>query len=190
MKNRRKAFVFACAISVGTLAIVFGTFAQSKPHIAIPIIAADPKDVSSPEAAVLADYESISGGVGVARNWGRDNSLMDPQARFVDVQTDPKTGAITAKSISEQEFADRSDASSVKGGFTEHELAHVTHRFGNVATVLSSYEGKLSTTGKVVARGVNIYQLYFDGKRWWILSIVWEEERPDNPIPAELLPKK
>jgi hypothetical protein len=26
--------------------------------------------------------------------------------------------------------------------------------------------------------------------RWWILSVVWEEERPDNPIPAELLPRK
>jgi hypothetical protein len=171
------------------LTIVCGALAQSKPHVAIPVIAADPKDVSSPEALVNADYESISGGVGVARNWGRDNSLMDPKARFVDVQTDPKTGAITAKSISEQEFADRSDASSVKGGFTEHELGHVTHKYGNVATVLSSYEGKVAT-GKVVARGVNIYQTFFDGKRWWILSIVWEEERPDNPIPAELLPKK
>lgn len=188
MKNRRIVFVLSFAI--GLSVIGFGALAQSQLHVTIPVIAASPKDVGTPEAAVKADYESISGGVGVPRQWGRDNSLMDPQARFVDVQTDPKTGGITAKSISEQEFADQFDASAVKGGFTEHELAHVTHRFGNVATVLSSYEGKLLATGKKATRGVNIYQLYFDGKRWWILSVVWEEERPDDPIPAELLPKK
>jgi hypothetical protein len=26
----------------------------------------------------------------------------------------------------------------------------------------------------VITRGVNIFQLYFDGKRWWILSMVWD----------------
>jgi hypothetical protein len=77
----------------------------------------------------------------------------------------------------------------VKEGFTERELAHDIHRFGNVATVLSSYEGKVSSTGKVVTRGVNIFQLYYDGKRWWILSMVWDRERPDNPIPPELRSK-
>ena len=30
----------------------------------------------------------------------------------------------------------------VKEGFEEHELKHVTRQFGNVATVLSSYEGR------------------------------------------------
>ncbi len=92
-------------------------------------------------------------------------------------------------SFGEQEYADASDADFVREGYTERELAHIIHRYGNVATVLSSYEGKYSRTGKVVSRGVNIYQLYFDGKRWWILSIVWDEERPGNPIPPELLPK-
>jgi hypothetical protein len=77
----------------------------------------------------------------------------------------------------------------VKDGFTERELGHKIQRYGNVATVLSSYEGKNASTGKVVTRGVNIFQLYFDGKRWWILSMVWDEETPQNPIPPDLLPK-
>lgn len=190
MKTPRMIFGWVFAIAIGLPAIIFASLARPEAHVTIPVIAANPKDVSSPEATINADYESISGGVGVPRQWGRDTSLMDPQARFVDVQTDAKTGAILAKSISGQEFADRFDAWAVKNGFTEHELAHVTHRFGNVATVLSSYEGKSLATGKVETRGVNIYQLYFDGKRWWILSVVWEEEHPGNPIPAELLPKK
>ena len=171
--------------------MVFASRGQNTPkaHVEIPVIPVRTEDVASPEAIVLADYASISGGVGVARQWGRDHTLYDSHARFVSFSTNPKSGAIEKTSSNEQEFADGSDAMMVKEGFTEHELAHVVHRYGNVATVLSSYEGKLSSNGKVVTRGVNIYQLYFDGKRWWILSVVWDEERPENPIPPELLPK-
>jgi len=161
---------------------------KSKVHVEIPTIAAKPGDVTL-ESIVKADYESISGGVGVPRQWGRDLSLYDPHAWTVALSTDPKTGAITTWSFNEQEYADASDADFVREGYTERELGHIIHRYGNVATVLSSYEGKSSLTGKVSSRGVNIYQLYFDGKRWWILSIVWDEERPGNPIPPELLPK-
>jgi hypothetical protein len=56
--------------------------------------------------------------------------------------------------------------------------------------VLSSYEGKVQSTGKVVMRGVNVFSLYFDGKRWWIQTMLWDEEEPGNPIPAELLSRK
>jgi len=69
-------------------------------------------------------------------------------------------------------------------------VAHKIHRFGNVATVFSSYEGKFTSTGKLYTRGVNIYQLYYDGKRWWISSVTWDAENYVNPIPPELLPKE
>lgn len=36
-------------------------------------------------------------------------------------------------------------------------------------------------------RGVNSFQLWFDGKRWYVVSIFWEAETPEHPIPAELL---
>ena len=158
--------------------------AQKKVHVDRPIIEVRAEDVSTIEGIVKASYETISGGVGVPRQWGRDRTLFDPNSRSVAIHVDAKTGAIKTESMTEQDFADRSDASLVKDGFTERELKHVIKRFGNVATVLSSYEG--SASGKVIERGVNIFQLYFDGKRWWILSMVWDEERPGNPIPAEL----
>ena len=56
--------------------------------------------------------------------------------------------------------------------------------------MLSSYEGRVQSTGKVVTRGVNIFSLYFDGKRWWIQTMLWDEERESNPIPTELLAGK
>jgi hypothetical protein len=158
---------------------------QKKVHVDRPIVEARTEDVSTIEGIVKASYETISGGAGVARQWGRDRTLFDPNSRSVAVEVDTKTGAIKARGSTEQEFADDADASMVKDGFTERELQHIIKRFGNVATVLSSYEGTVAS-GKVITRGVNIFQLYFDGKRWWILSMVWDEERPENPIPGEL----
>jgi hypothetical protein len=28
-----------------------------------------------------------------------------------------------------------------------------------------------------------------DGKRWWVVTIFWQAEGSDNPIPAKYLPK-
>src|SRR6201987_5837123 len=162
---------------------------QPQKHVEVQPVAARPEDVASIEAIVKASYETISGGVGVPRQWGRDESLFDPNVRFVAVERDPKSGAIVAMITTHQEFVDAADESTVKEGFTERELAHKIERYGNVATVLSSYEGKNASTGKVVTRGVNIFQLYFEGKRWGTLSVVWDEEPPANPIPPEFLPK-
>lgn len=158
---------------------------EKKGHVDRPIVDPRPEDVSTIEGIVKASYETISGGVGVPRQWGRDRTLFDPNSRSVSVQVDPKTGAVKTHSMTEQDFADESDASLVRDGFTEREIKHVIKRFGNVATVLSGYEGSVAS-GKVLERGVNIFQLYFDGKRWWILSMTWDTERPDNPLPAEL----
>jgi len=179
------------AVRLGCLVLFFScnlgwSAAQDKTHVERPIVPARAEDVSTIEGIVKASYETISGGAGVPRDWGRDRTLFDPNSRSVAVSVDPKTGAITTTAKTEQEFAEEADAWMVKNGFTEQEIAHVIKRYGNVATVLSSYEGK-TATGKVITRGVNIFQLYFDGKRWWILSMVWDEERPGNPIPTELL---
>ena len=178
-------------ILVGSVILVLGcvcvrSAAQEKAHVERAVIPARAEDVGTIEGIVKASYEAISGGVGVPRDWGRDRTLFDPDSRSVGVSVNSQTGAITTEAKTEQEFADAADAWMVKNGFTEREIAHEIKRYGNVATVLSSYEGK-TAAGKAVSRGVNIFQLYFDGKRWWILSMVWDEERPGNPIPPELL---
>jgi hypothetical protein len=41
---------------------------------------------------------------------------------------------------------------------------------------------------RAAGRGINSIELFWDGKRWWIASAVWDDERPDNPIPREYLP--
>lgn len=160
--------------------------AQAGKHVERPVIPARAADVTTIEGIVKASYEVISGGVGVPRDWGRDRTLFDPNSHSIGIEVNPRTGAVTANPVTEQEYADEADAGMVKNGFTEREVSHVIHRYGNVATVLSSYETRTATSPKV-AHGVNIFQLYFDGKRWWILSMVWDEQRPGNPQPPKLM---
>jgi hypothetical protein len=181
--RRIRIYAFAC------FTFTLFTLAQDKPKPSVvgPVISARPEDVSSIEAIVTADYETISGGLGVPRQWARALTLYDPNARYFSVHKDPKTGALAIWSPTLREYADELDAHFVSDGFTEHELAHKIYRFGNVATVLSSYEGKY-VSGKFYYRGVNIYQLYYADKRWWISSVSWDAENPVNPIPAELSP--
>jgi len=160
-----------------------------KRHVEVPTIAARPEDVNSIEGIVKASYETISGGVGAPRQWGRDRTLFAPSVRYISLSKN-KAGEVRARTSDYQEYLDESDDFLVKQGFTEVELGRKIERFGNVATVLSSYEGKVLSTGKVVTRGVNIFSLYFDGKRWWIQTMLWDEEGPGNSIPPELLTGK
>lgn len=180
--------LWVVGLVLGLLPAMSRAWAQSPatPHVAIPIIAARPQDVSSIEAIVKADYESISGGVGVARQWARDLTLYDPHARSFEASTDPKTHVVTNWTPTAQEYTDATDAQFVRTGFSEHEVAHKIYRYGNVATDFSSYEGKLATSDKLESQGVNIYQLYFDGKRWWISSVSWDGNLDPSTIPADL----
>jgi len=36
-------------------------------------------------------------------------------------------------------------------------------------------------------RGINSIQLFYDGSRWWIVSIYWQQESPEYPIPEKYL---
>jgi len=155
-------------------------------HVPVPKVEPRPEDVSTLEGIAKASYETISGGVGVPRQWGRDRTLFAPSVRYI-AMSKGKTGEVRARTSDYQEYLDESNDFLVKQGFTEKELGRKIERFGNVATVLSSYEGRVVSTGKVVTRGVNIFSLYNDGKRWWIQTMLWDEEEPGNQIPAELL---
>jgi hypothetical protein len=36
-------------------------------------------------------------------------------------------------------------------------------------------------------RGINSFQLFNDGKRWWILSVYWQHESAEHAIPQKYL---
>jgi hypothetical protein len=150
----------SATILLGTALLMFGAESlvagAEDRHVHIPVVPARASDVSIIEATVNADYESISGGVGVARNWGRDLSLYDPNARSFEVFKNSKTGTLETWTPTLQEYADELDEHFVQTGFVERELHHKINRFGNMATVCSTSEGKFTSTGESDSRGVNI----------------------------------
>ena len=143
--------------------------------------AADPADVSTIEAIVRVSYEVISGPAGTPRQWRRDSTLYAPGATFV--ATGERNGKPVARSMTAEEYRKRVDAGFVAEGFIEREIGSRIERFGNVAQVRSVYEARRSAGGPVIARGTNYYMLYWDGARWWITGMVWDDERPSNPVP-------
>jgi hypothetical protein len=76
-----------------------------------------------------------------------------------------------------------------KEAFYEKSIVNRPMSFGNVTQVFSSYESRRSPAAKPFQRGINSIQLLNDGKRWWVLSILWDEERAGNPLPADFVKK-
>ncbi len=144
------------------------------------------RDVATLDGILAAFYEVISGAAGVPRQWGRDRTLYIPGVRFVSLGS--SGGRIRANVYDHQAYVDATDSFFVSKGFFEREIHRTAVRFGNFTHVLSSYDSRTTADGPVIARGINSVQLFWDGQRWWIAGAVWDDERPDNPIPPDLLP--
>ena len=154
--------------------------------VEIPAVEANPADVSTIDGIVKAFYEVISGGKNVPRQWSRDKTLYAPDIRFVAMSEEK--GKIRAGLMNHKQYVNSSNEFFVKEGFTEREINRVVRRFGNIAHVFSVYEYSTEDK-KEKGRGVNSIELFFDGSRWWISAVSWDEERAGNPIPKEFLPK-
>lgn len=135
-----------------------------------------------------AVYDVISGPPG-PRDWDRFNSLFAPGARLIPIGPKKGSTGIEITSISPQDYATRAGSYFLKNGFVEREASRKTERYGDIMQVFSTYESRHDAKDeKPFARGINSFQLYFDGTRWWVVTIMWEEETAANPIPKEFLP--
>jgi hypothetical protein len=159
----------------------------AKTHVDVPDAPPRAEDVHTLDGVMKAFYEVISGPAGQPRQWSRDRSLYVPGVRFF-VMSEDKSGQPRVNVVSHQEFVDSSDQSLVRHGFFEKEVHRSTERFGNIAHIFSTYEMRERTDGPVTGRGINSVQLYFDGTRWWVTSVAWDDERPDNVLPKQYLP--
>ena len=175
----------AAAASLSAAALVLA--AAPPASVAVPTIPPSPADVRSIDGMINAYYEVITGPPGQPRQWSRDRTLYIPDLRFVAMGVD-KAGKPVASVQSHQQYVDASNAMMVKEGFDEREIHRVTQRFGNIAHVFSTYETRRAPGGPVIGRGINSIELFYDGDRWWIANAIWDDERPDNPIPKEYLP--
>jgi hypothetical protein len=165
-----------------------GSEPQSQATASLP--AANPADVATMDSTVAALYDVISGPAGKKRDWNRFRSLFIPGARLIPTGK-RQAGGFGSTVIDPEGYITRSSTLLEEQGFFEKEIARRTETFGNIAHVFSTYEARHKADDKEpFMRGINSIQLMNDGKRWWIVTVFWEAERPDNLLPKKYLETK
>jgi hypothetical protein len=157
--------------------------AQAIPDLASQVPAPKAEDVKSMAGLLRGIYDVISGPAG-DRDWNRLRSLFVPQARFTQTTKAPD-GSVVVNLLGVDDFVAMAGDVFKKEPFYENAIVNRAQTYGNVTQVFSSYESRHAPGEKPFERGINSIQLINDGKRWWVLSILWDEERPDNPLPPE-----
>lgn len=147
-------------------------------------------DASSIDAIINAAYDVISGPAGKARNWERERSLFLPGARVIPTATraGDNESKLTPQLLDVEGYIARVEPFFRDKGFYETEVARRTEQFGQIAHVWSTYESRHSSEQpEPFMRGINSFQLFHDGSRWWIVSIYWQHETAAHPIPEKYL---
>lgn len=151
------------------------------------IVAVRPEDVLSIDAIVQAVYEAVSFTDGEGPDGPRLVGLCGPHARFSRVHPDG------IEDMSVVEFVagvNRRVAQTGLRSFVERELHRRTEVFSGIAHVFTTYESRTGDGEEALLyRGINSIQLRHDGRRWWILTILWTDEGEESPIPAAYLPR-
>ena len=139
--------------------------------------------------ALLTDfYATISGPAG-ARRWSRERELFHPLARLMRTGVD-QDGRPRIKIMSVSDYIADVTPFLAAQDFYEVEVGREVTRFGNIAQVRSVYEARTAlaepdSPAALDRRGVNLIQLFHDGSRWWVLSVLWDNERDGVPVPDE-----
>lgn len=172
---RKALLVFCLTLSSAPLA------AQAPPP------GARASDVKSLDAILGALYEVISGPIGQQRDWDRMRNLFVPGARLIPAVYKPDS-VPTLRQWTVDEYITRAGPVLEKNGFFEVEIARQLEQYGGVVQAFSTYESRHKADDPTpFVRGINSIQLFNDGQRWWVVTVFWEGERPDNPIPARYL---
>lgn len=152
---------------------------------------ANPADVASIDSIMKAVYDVISGDAGKPRDWERFRTLFHKDARLIPSGKNPNTNVVGATALTPEQYIERASPRMAKEGFFEREVAKRIEIYGNIAHVFSTYESFHSLSDKKpFMRGINSFQLLNDGKRWWVVTIFWQGETADNPIPKKYLKSK
>jgi hypothetical protein len=77
-----------------------------------------------------------------------------------------------------------------RGGqvLTEHQIKVGSESWAHLAHLWSTYTTSLGSDAKPADRGINSIQAVYDGKQWHVIEIVWQAEKPEDPVPAKYLP--
>ena len=145
-------------------------------------------DGSSIDSIIHAAYAVISGPAKQPRDWERERSLFLPGARLIPTATVPGRNDVDLAPLilDVEAYIQRVEPLFADKGFYETEVARRTEQFGQIAHVWSTYESRhREDDPEPFMRGINSFQLFHDGSRWWIVNIYWQHESAAHPIPEK-----
>jgi len=151
-------------------------------------------DADTVEHLVAALYDVISGPAGKPRDWDRFRSLFLPDGRLGVIRPDaPATAKEPARKsdavfLTPDMYVERDDPYFKTQGFFERSIANRVEEFGNLVHVWSTYESRhAADDAKPFTRGINSIQIIHAQGRYWVASIMWDDERTGLTLPEKYL---
>ena len=183
-----KKVLFASIATAALLALPTHLGAQAADY---PLAA----DVASPEAIVVAGYEAIGREPGENYDWERFRSLFVPGGGVMVPNAEQTEGEFKVLTVDEfiawiDEWTEQTMpiGSADDRGFYEEHVHGVTNRYGDIASVMSTYTKRFADSEEIFGRGINAFTVVFAEGRWWIASVAWDEEVGAGPVPEKYLP--
>jgi len=156
-----------------------------------PLAAANPADVDSIDAIITTSYRLISGKAGEERDWARMRTLFAPGVRLIPTSRQAGTRGPVGQPpepLDVDMYIERVRPFFEENGFYETEIARHVDQYDQIAQAFSTYESRHQPNDQEpFMRGINSFQLFHDGKRWWIVNIFWQQEYPEAAIPEKYL---
>jgi hypothetical protein len=156
--------------------------------------AKNPSDVDTVDHLLASLYNVISGPAGKPRDWSRFRSLFLPDGRLGVIRPEAAATQTTPASkgdavfLTPDMYVARDDPYFKTHGFFEHSIANRVEEFGNLVEVWSTYESRhAADDSQPFARGINSIQIVRAQGRFWIASILWDDERTGVTLPEKYL---
>jgi len=142
-------------------------------------------DVKSIASIGEAYYATVSGPIGQERDFDRLRNLFHPDAKLTYSYWSEEEQINKLMPMDIEGYIEKLDYLDKKG-FYEEELYVSSESYGSITQSVSTYKFWMEDKS-AQGRGFTSYQYFWDGNRYWIMSMFWMMESDHYPIPQEFL---
>jgi hypothetical protein len=155
--------------------------------------AKNPGDVDTVDHLVASLYDVVSGPAG-QRDWDRFRALFVPDGRLAWIvpesaaTKDAPARKSDAVFLTPDMFMQQNDPYFKTNGFFERSIVKRVEEFGNLVEVWSTKESRdAKDDAQPSSRGIDSFQIVHAHGRFWIASLIFDDERPGVTLPAKYL---
>jgi hypothetical protein len=155
--------------------------------------AKNPGDADTVDHLVASLYDVVSGPAG-QRDWDRFRALFLPDGRLGWIV--PESAATKDKParkgdaflLTPDMFMQQNDPYFKTHGFFERSIGKRVEEFGNLVEVWSTKESRdAKDDAQPSSRGIDSFQIVHVRGRFWIASLLFDDERPGVTLPEKYL---